>query len=47
MDTKKFLVASPGMMTVTFAVVDVFLWAARFAVAGGVAGHVLGMGRGE
>lgn len=42
-----FDLASLGMMTTTFAVVDVFLWAARFAVAGGVVGHVLGMGRGE
>lgn len=42
-----FDLASLGIITETFAAVDVFLWAVRFAVAGGVVGHVLGMGRGE
>ena len=42
-----FDLASLGMMTETFAAVDVFLWAVRFAVAGGVVGHVLGMDSSE
>ena len=41
------LYAISNMMSLTFAVVDVALWAIRFGIAGGVIGHVIGMGKGD